>query len=265
MTKPKPKAKPRMRTKPSGLSVVIPTYHTQADLLEKSIRSVVEQKPAPEFVFVIEDGVQPEVPALVRSFKNPRVILIRLPNNVGPLMARRIGIEATKTPFIAFQDADDESLPGRFAAQLDYLQKHPRCAVVSVITVDNKGGKLCGPCTRQHMFENGNSLHGGHCMFRREAYDDCGGIDAFGEWIPGGEKLFLGEDYALWLQMIAAGWEIGRVEEVLYRRHRHDRSLTARFTRECDDIGVRLRGLIQAKVSYRGGDHFDTQPESGLR
>ena len=243
----KPKAKPQ-RDYSSTLSVVIPTYHTPPDMLRRAVDSILRQTYTAFDLFVIEDGNQPDVPETLADYADKRLHLIRLPHNSGPLLARRAGIEASRSEFVAFQDADDESEPTRLEKQLDYMRHNPRHAVCTVTMRDDDGFVTHSQCNRDSVLNTYNSLHGGPCMFRREAYDQTGGIDALAEWVPNWHAMNLGEDYALWLQFLAAGWDCGRVDELLYRRHRPPTSLTKSSGKKCDENGAKLRELIKGVV-----------------
>ncbi|MBZ0273763.1 glycosyltransferase [bacterium] len=225
------------------ISAVMPVYRTPPDFVRRAIASLLAQTLPPVEVFVIEDGWQPGLAALVREFADPRLRLIRLPQNVGPLWARRAGIECSAGEYIALQDADDESLPARFEKQAAWLAKRPRCAIVSC-NLDHTRGTT----NRGRVLTRANELHGGPCLFRREAYEQAGGVDGILAWCPDAANLYLAEDYALWLSILAHGWECARLPEILYRRGRHANSATAKFARECDAAGARLRELIAAKL-----------------
>lgn len=90
----------------SSYSIVIPTYN-RPDLLGRAIASALAQSAPPLEVLVVDDGsdVPPEVGP------DPRVRLIRLPENRGNAAARNAGLAAARGRWIVFLDDDDVLLP----------------------------------------------------------------------------------------------------------------------------------------------------------
>jgi len=74
-------------------------------------------------VIVVEDGTE-----IVAETRLGRARLLRLPY-VGRSVARNAGVAAAETELVAFLDADDVSLPGRFAAQAEALASAPGAAL----------------------------------------------------------------------------------------------------------------------------------------
>jgi glycosyltransferase EpsE len=70
------------------------------------------------------------MPYVVRSFSDPRLILLRNKVNLKQGLARNIAIDKDKGEFIAVQDADDLSLPTRLEHQVKFLLFHPEVDVV---------------------------------------------------------------------------------------------------------------------------------------
>ena len=99
------------------VSVVIPVYNA-APYVEQAVQSVLDQPETGE-VLLVEDGCpNPDsLPTCRRLAEgDDRVRLLRHPNgeNRGPSASRNLGIENATCDFIAFLDADDFYLPGRF-------------------------------------------------------------------------------------------------------------------------------------------------------
>ncbi len=105
------------------ISVVIPT-HNRAHTLERALGSVFAQKKPPAEVLVVDDGSTDHTADLIRT-KFPRCRYIRQQNQ-GVSHARNQGIRASRCPWIAFLDSDDEWLPDKLAAQDRALAENPR-------------------------------------------------------------------------------------------------------------------------------------------
>jgi hypothetical protein len=99
------------------LSVVIPAWNAVASL-ERSMRSVLEERGVPLECIVVDDGSTDATWEVVERLRgdDPRVVAIRLAENGGVSNARNVAMEAARGEWLAFHDADDRMLPGGIAA-----------------------------------------------------------------------------------------------------------------------------------------------------
>ena len=99
------------------VSVVIPVYQAAA-FVEQAVESALAQPETGEVLLVEDgsgDGSLAECERLAAG--DGRVRLLRHPNgeNRGAGASRNLGIEQSTCPLVAFLDADDYYLLGRFA------------------------------------------------------------------------------------------------------------------------------------------------------
>lgn len=106
------------------ISVIVPTFK-RAQLLRRSVRSVLAQTYRNLELLVIDDCSPDETPQVMAEFDDPRVRYIRLERNQRAARARNIGIEAARGELIAFQDDDDVWLINKLARQVECLQNAP--------------------------------------------------------------------------------------------------------------------------------------------
>jgi hypothetical protein len=133
-------------------------------------------------------------------------------------------------------DADDVSLPGRFAAQARLLDAEPRVGAAGTrVEPFAEGGPVGEGLARYVAWQNTLVSIEDHArelfvesplchpsvMMRRAALDDAGG------W----RDVAWAEDYDLWLRMHAAGWGLAKVPEVLFRWRHHAHRATFRDAR----------------------------------
>jgi glycosyltransferase involved in cell wall biosynthesis len=92
-------------------------------LLQRAVASVLDQDGARVRVLVVDDGSTDD--AVARLPRDPRIVVLRNTRAPGVPGALDTALYAGDAPYVARQDADDVSLPGRFAAQLAFLDEHP--------------------------------------------------------------------------------------------------------------------------------------------
>lgn len=89
------------------VSVIIPTYN-RAHLIERSIRSVLNQTYEDFELLIVDDGSTDNTKEIVEGINDDRIRYIQCEGNGGAAKARNRGIQEAKYNYIAFQDSDDE-------------------------------------------------------------------------------------------------------------------------------------------------------------
>lgn len=190
------------------VSVVIPVYN-RADLLPRSIESVLAQTCPARETIVVDDG-SGDGSADVASRYDGAVRVIRQQNQ-GVAAARNAGIRAASGEWVAFLDADDALLPQAIASNLACATAHPEAGVIygDAVVVDPEGrteslfldGK---PPAEGWVFDrllNSGFINCSAVMVRRHALLEAGLFRA---------GMRHAEDYELWLRL-ARRCEFARV------------------------------------------------------
>ena len=107
-------------TNNSKISVIIPTYNREK-LIERSIKSVLNQTYKNIEVIVVDDCSTDNTESIVNSIKDDRLIYIRLSENKGACYARNKGIEVSSGKYVAFNDSDDVFYKNKLEKQLKNL------------------------------------------------------------------------------------------------------------------------------------------------
>ncbi len=111
------------------VSVVIPVYNA-GPFVRQAVESALAQTETAEVVLV-EDKSPDDSLAVCQQLTReyPQVRLFRHPGGVnrGAGPSRNLGITNSTCPYIAFLDADDFYLPGRFAMVQQVFKEHPEC------------------------------------------------------------------------------------------------------------------------------------------
>jgi len=202
----------------SQFTVLMPVYHgDRAPFVRAAYRSatISQQLPPSRVVIVIDGPVDSDIDQWVGEVEaNDDVTVIRLPQQTGLANALNVGLQHVSTPFVARVDADDISLPRRFAVQIPMLEGGLD-VVGSAITefTDDPNHVLA---TRTVWTQPGAiarrarlvcPVHHPSVVFRREAVLREGGYPALSRM----------EDYLLWARMIMHGAKFGNSPEVLVR------------------------------------------------
>jgi GT2 family glycosyltransferase len=245
----------------SDVAVVIPA-HDSARWLGEAIASVRAQSvPVAELV-VVDDGSRDDSADLAER-AGARVVR---QENAGPGAARNRGLAATRSPLVAFLDADDRFLPEKLARQLPALAD-PRvaaCCSDAWLLRDGErvGRKNAGRDVPEaltfDLLLRGNPVVMSSVVARRDALLRAGGFDE-------DSVLIATEDYDLWLRLSREGRLVYQDEPLCdYRVHEHGLSDNERFLRGVDRIMQKVvarwgsePGVEAAAARRRGGVRVD--------
>jgi glycosyltransferase involved in cell wall biosynthesis len=198
------------------ISVVMSVYNG-AKYLRRSVESILNQEGV-DFEFVIvNDGSTDESGKILAEYaeRDNRVRIINQ-ENTGLTKALIRGCNEARGKYIARQDADDISLPGRLSAQAEYLKIYSEsilvtCGVRKTLSNGQTLGEIWPAVDHQIMINNwrtnamGIPAHGG-VMFSRNVYHRVGGYR---------EAFYYAQDRDLWLRMSSVG-DIGCIRKILY-------------------------------------------------
>ena len=102
------------------VSVIMPAYNRETYIRE-SIDSVLAQSFTDFELIVVDDGSTDATAAIVQSYTDARIRLIRQPNQ-GVSVARNTGLDAAKGEYISFLDSDDLYYPDFLKILLQIIQ-----------------------------------------------------------------------------------------------------------------------------------------------
>lgn len=113
------------------VSVVMPAFNA-ADFVQAAVESILHQHFDDFELIIVEDGSSDRTWDILQACaqQDQRVRLLRNADNQGVLASRNRGLAAAQGEYLAVQDADDLSLPGRLAVQVTYLDQQPAVSAV---------------------------------------------------------------------------------------------------------------------------------------
>lgn len=193
-----------------SVSVIIPVYN-RPEFVCRAIHSVLRQTRQPDEIIVVDDGSTDRTPAVLQQFESA-VRLLRTPHR-GVSHARNTGISHARGEWIAFLDSDDEWMPEKLEAQLDWLKSHPDIRVMQTDEIWVRHGRRVNP-KKYHQKPEGRIfipalkrcvISPSAVIIHRSVFDIAGKFD---------EDLPAAEDFDLWLR-VSLRYRVGLLREPL--------------------------------------------------
>ncbi len=104
------------------VSIIIPTYN-RANLIRRSINSILNQKYQNFEIIVVDDGSTDNTMEIVGNFNEDKIKYYKHKINKGAAAAMNTGIEYCRGDFIAFQGSDDLWLPEKLEKEMKIFKK----------------------------------------------------------------------------------------------------------------------------------------------
>jgi glycosyltransferase involved in cell wall biosynthesis len=222
--------------------------------LEEAIASVVAQDCAGFEFVIVDDGSTDSTPELLAKWaaRDSRIVVVRLQGNEGTARALNAGLAVARGEYIARQDADDLSLPGRFARQLAATDSHPEAAMITIgrIRIDDEGKQLGAP---PHLVQSPEVIRfllhftpmalgvPGQAMYRASA------VRAIGGWDP---TYRLAQGWELASRLVKEGPFIALPEMGMKYRVHLERS-SDQFRREQSTNAIRITQRMLSELIGR--------------
>lgn len=195
------------------VSVIIPTYNSRG-LLCQSIDSALAQTYKDLEIIVVDDN-EPSSSArkvteelMMRYSSEPRVRYIKHEHNINGAAARNTGIKYSKGKFVAFLDDDDEFLPEKIEAQVNFLENHSEYkAVYNFSSINNKPlntKPFEGNCIIP-LLKNETRMFTPSLMFYKSVLVDIGGFN---------ESFKRHQDYDILVRFFNHGFKMGCIKKI---------------------------------------------------
>jgi glycosyltransferase involved in cell wall biosynthesis len=158
--------------------------YNAAQFLHEAVASVLGQTYHDFELIVVDDSSNDNSLAIVQSFGDPRIRIIKHNINLGPAMSRNHALAEARGEFVAIMDSDDVCVPTRLKRQVGFLDANPEIGLVGCGIYDNidAGGAVLytsylpqdNGTIQRTIVERWCFLHPS-IMFRREVYETVGG------------------------------------------------------------------------------------------
>jgi glycosyltransferase involved in cell wall biosynthesis len=238
---------------PPEVSVVMSVFNGRP-FLREAVEGILKQT-FRDFEFIVVDDASADgsweiLESLAAA--DPRMVLMRNGENLGVARSRNAAIAVARGRFLACQDADDVSLPGRLASQVRFMDANPDVGLLGTMPeFIDEAGRVIPSSNYPQLFDNGtlqerlpdtNCFCAGSVMLRRELLAAVGDYD---------QDLAPSEDYDLWLRVA----EVTRLANLpqrlyLYRRHSGSASTNWRYL-QMQNKAIALERAMERRYAGR--------------
>ncbi len=210
------------------VTIVMAAYNGAA-LISETLDSLSRQTLTDFELLVVDDASTDDTRAVVAAHPDPRVRLIALDRNGGPVLARNHGVAEARGRYIAGLDHDDLCRPERLARQVAYMEAHP-----DTVLLGTQADYLCDgvvspsaypvvttPGLIEWLVQIENPLVWSSTMFRAEAARTLAPFTR--------PQILYAEDFDLYHRMGRLG-RLARLDEPLLIYRQHSGSASRRHT-----------------------------------
>lgn len=219
------------------VTVLMPAFNAERYLRE-AMASVLIQDFTDLELLIVNDGSTDGTRDIVREFQDPRVRTLDNRVNLGLTPSLNLALREARGTYVARQDSDDVSEPGRIGRQVAFLEQRPEVALVGTwfSAIDQNGVVLRRTTlpvedidVRWALFFFCPLVHSAVMWRRLPVHDQVGGYD---------ETLAYAQDHQLWAR-IADRFAVANLPDFLVRYREHPQSMTETYgerTLEGDEL-----------------------------
>lgn len=185
------------------VTILMPAYNAGKYIAE-AVGSVLDQTFTDFELLIVDDGSSDDTAAVLDSFTDKRIRLIRQDNR-GVSAALNAGLSAARGEYVCRFDADDVCFPERLSRQVSFLDSHADMLVVGSDAeyISEDGEHLfhfrCAGHTHAELlaglYTNCPFIHSA-VMYRKQAILEAGGYSLLAHNF---------EDYLLWVRLVRSG------------------------------------------------------------
>ena len=208
------------------ISVLMSVYEKENPaFLKRALESIYAQTLKADEIVLVEDGeIPPALEEVISQYPDLRVV--KLGKNLQLGRALEAGLKACHHELVARMDTDDIMMPDRLEKQYQFMLEHPDVAacggdIAEFTEEDIILREKHMPTLPLELYRYGkkrNPINHMTVMFRKSVIKAVGGYRHF----PGLE------DYDLWSRLLANGYQIANIPEVLVKARIGDRFASRR-------------------------------------
>ena len=229
------------------ISIILPTYN-RANLIEKSIESVLNQTYQNFELIIIDDGSTDNTEEIIQSIDDDRIRYIKYETNKGATYARNLGIKEATGDYISFQDSDDIYLETKLEEQYNNLITNESDMDFCKVDIDlnfthliKKKKKQLVNVNKEEYFKElvcGNYIITASILIKKEKISEN-----FDERLP---RL---QEYDLLLRIVK-DLKLSFTDKILLFSYRQDDSIGSSYEKLLDAVKIMLKKDYGLSDSY---------------
>lgn len=233
------------------VSVIITTFKREPIMVERAIKSVVNQTYKSLELIIVDDSPydykqRASIASMVESFDDNRIKYIQHKENKGACEARNTGIKNSNGAYVAFLDDDDEWKLNKLELQLDKFANGVGLVYCDSYTITLKNNQQINKTIRENRISGlvyrellGKNFIGStsFVIIKREALIQCGYFN---------KEFKSAQDYDLWLR-VSKKYKVEYVDLPLVNYYIHEGE------RISENVANRIQGLekiIEVNKNY---------------
>ena len=234
------------------VTVLLPVYNG-ARFLAEAIKSVLLQAFKDFELLVVDDGSTDGSSAILESFADSRIRVIKNEKRQKLAGALNRGIEYARGTYIARMDADDVCMPERLGTQVRFMESHPEigmcgCWIRAIGDHPSSGTIFKFPETHEEikaslLFDNPFAHPS---MILRKNLLDKHNLHFDGSYYPA-------EDYELWARALEC-FPSANIGQVLLQYRLHANSMTLSGQPEMDAQAIRIVKPVFSRLGLSPSD-----------
>ena len=120
---------------------VLMTVYNGEPYLKDAVSSILNQTYRNFHFLILDNASTDNSRKIIRKFKDARIELVELIENISHTAALNRGLKLIDTPLVARMDADDISINNRFEIQVAFMEKNPSVVLLGTAfqTIDENG------------------------------------------------------------------------------------------------------------------------------
>ncbi|EDN71230.1 Glycosyltransferase [Beggiatoa sp. PS] len=214
------------------VSVLMVTYN-QKHFIKEAIESILTQDYDNLEIVISDDGSNDGTQEILREYKTKypnKFILVLAEKNQGITKNCNSGLSFCKGKYIAFLAGDDLMLSGKIRKQVEYMERHPKCAICyhNLEVFDSDVNQFL-----RYFNDKYNPAHEGNVSvtIKYGTFNCASSNMVKKEQIPlhgFDERILMASDWLFWIETLLNGGEIHYIDEVLGKYRKHSNNVTAK-------------------------------------
>lgn len=241
------------------LLTVLMTVHNGSLYIGEAVTSILNQTFSDFNFLIIDNASDDSTGKIIKTFNDPRINLIELSSNVGQTRALNMGLKMIDNKYTVRMDADDISLPDRFAEQINYLENNPDICFVGTnhFIIDKNNDNIgyynwpsnTSDCDFTIIIKAQPPVGHPMVMFRTKEVMKLGGYN---------HNFKFGQDMDLWFRGFEKNYKFNNIQHKLVKYRRIDTQASYTYSNDLENESCRAYAELINRNNYLTKNYSDS-------